>query len=84
VPVEKKQVNAELAVPKLIDSDTKSISLDILLRVWISQLVENSLECNPKFIDVRLISKGAYGFDIVDDGVGYTQSQLSVICKCLP
>ena len=80
----KKQVPAELTVPKLIESDTKSISLDILLRVWISQLVENSLECNPSFVEVKFIGRGADGFDIVDDGIGYTHNQLSLICKCLP
>lgn len=46
--------------------------------------MENSLECNPKFVEVRFINRGADGFDIIDDGVGYTHNQLSVICKCLP
>ena len=82
--LQRKQVPVELAVPKLIESDTKSISLDILLRVWISQLVENSIECSPSFVEVKFIGRGADGFDIIDDGVGYTHSQLSLICKCLP
>lgn len=63
-----------MAVPKLIESDTKSISLDILLRVWISQLVENSLECSPSFTEVKFYGHGADGFDIIDDGVGLTHN----------
>ena len=33
---------------------------------------------------MRFYAKGADGFDIVDNGSGYTQSELQVICKCLP
>ena len=27
---------------------------------------------------------GALGFTIVDNGMGYTQNDLSIICRCLP
>ena len=37
----------------------------------------------PTCIEVRFYGKGADGFDLVDNGSGYTQNDLSVICKCL-
>lgn len=70
-------------VAKFIDSDIKSINLVRLLRTWMSQLIDNSLSGNPTYIEVRFYDKGSNGFDIVDNGTGYTQSELSVICKCL-
>lgn len=40
---------------------------------------------NPAtFIEIKFKNFGAYGFTIVDDGVGYTSNDLSVLCKCLP
>ena len=70
-------------VAKFIDSDVKSINLDVLLKVWISQLIDNAITGNPTYIEVRFYAKGALGFDIVDNGSGYTQSELAVICKCM-
>ena len=71
-------------VAKFIDSDLKSINLDNLLRVWLSQLIDNALSGKPTYIEVRFYGKGANGFDLVDNGSGYTQNELGIICKCLP
>ena len=38
----------------------------------------------PTYIEVRFYGKGAHGFDLVDNGSGYTQNELAIICKCLP
>lgn len=66
-----------------MDSDLKSINLDNLLRVWLSQLIDNALSGKPTYIEVRFYGKGANGFDLVDNGSGYTQTELAVLCKCL-
>jgi len=68
---------------KLIDSDVASINLDLLLKVWLSQLIDNALSCKPSYIEVRLYCKGALGFDVVDNGCGYTQTELQTMCKIL-
>jgi len=47
-------------------------------------LVDNSLEGNPSYIEIRLYNKSMYGFDILDNGTGWTQDDLKIICKCLP
>ena len=62
----------------------KSINLDNLLKVWLSQLIDNAMQGKPTYVEVRLYAKGANGFDIVDNGAGFTQSELAIICKCLP
>ena len=49
-----------------------------------SQLIDNSLDGSPTYIEVRLYDKSMKGFDILDNGTGYTQNDLSVIAKCLP
>ena len=66
--LEKKGTN----VAKFIDSDIKSINLVRLLRTWMSQLIDNSLSSNPTYIEVRFYDKGCNGFDIVDNGRGYS------------
>lgn len=71
-------------VARFFDSDLKSINLNDLLRVWLSQLIDNSLSGKPTYIEVRFYSRGANGFDLVDNGAGFTQNELSVICKVLP
>ena len=57
---------------KLLDSDLRSINLDNLLRVWLSQLIDNAMSGKPTYIEVRFYGKGADGFDLVDNGSGYT------------
>ena len=49
-----------------------------------AQLIDNSLEGKPTYVEVRLYDKSMKGFDILDNGEGYTQNDLSVIAKCLP
>ena len=71
-------------VAKFIESDLPSINLDNLLRVWLSQLIDNAMQGKPTYVEVRLYAKGANGFDVVDNGCGFTQSQLAVLCKCMP
>ena len=71
-------------VAKFIDSDLPSINLDNLLRVWLSQLIDNAMQGKPTYVEVRLYAKGANGFDVVDNGCGFTQSQLAILCKCMP
>ena len=36
----------------------------------------------PKKIEVRLIQKGALGFDIIDDGYGIPESEFDDMCRC--
>jgi hypothetical protein len=43
---------------------------DNQMRIWVSQLIENSLETRPTRIEVRFIKMGLEGFDIIDNGVG--------------
>jgi len=62
---------------RFIDSDVKSINLDNLMRMWLSQLIDNSLDGDPTYIEVRLYMKGVGGFDVLDNGRGYTQSELA-------
>ena len=71
-------------VARFLDSDLRSINLDNLLRVWLSQLIDNAMQGKPSYVEVRMYNKGANGFDIVDNGSGYTQSNLATICKCFP
>ena len=51
--------------------------------MWISQLLDNCLDGYPSYIEVILYEKSVKGFDILDNGVGWTQNDLSVIAKCL-
>lgn len=67
-----------------MDSDLKTINLNNLLRVWLSQLIDNAMTGDPTYIELRLYGKGADGFDVIDNGPGYTQSELQEICKILP
>lgn len=53
---------------KLIKSDIKINNLNSLLRIWVSQLVENALEHNATYIEVRFYCWGINGFDVIDDG----------------
>ena len=76
--------NVPTTVAKFFDSDLKSINLVNLLRVWMSQLIDNALTGKPTYIEVRFYGKGSSGFDLVDNGSGYTQAELSVICRCMP
>ena len=59
-------------VARFLDSDLRSINLDNLLRVWLSQLIDNAMQGKPSYVEVRMYNKGANGFDIVDNGSGYT------------
>lgn len=68
---------------RFIESDVKTINLDNLLRMWLSQLIDNSLDGNPTYVEVRLYNKSINGFDVLDNGNGYTQTELSLITKCL-
>ena len=59
------------------------MSIDFLMRVWVAQLVENAMDCNPEQIEVRFYNRGIVGFDVVDDGDGIPDKELPHICKCL-
>jgi K+-sensing histidine kinase KdpD len=63
-------------VAKFMDSDLRSINLDQLLRVWLSQLIDNALSCSPTYVEIRLYGKGSLGFDVADNGRGYTKQEL--------
>ena len=56
--------------------------LDYQLRIWLGQLVENSVDMHPKKIEVRLVQKGSMGFDIIDDGLGIPESEFENLCRC--
>ena len=71
-------------VARFIESDLQSISLDLLLRVWISQLLDLALDGEPTNIELTFHQFGQYGFSVVDNGNGISQQDLQVICKCLP
>ena len=55
------------------DLDTP-VDFDHCLRIWLSQLIENSISRDPSRIEIRLIQKGSLGFDIIDDGYGILES----------
>ncbi|CDW73098.1 mismatch repair endonuclease pms2 [Stylonychia lemnae] len=56
-------------------------NLDNQLRIWLSQLVENSIHMNAKTIEIKLIQKGTFGFDVVDDGLGIDKSEFENLCQ---
>jgi DNA mismatch repair ATPase MutL len=56
-------------------SDIRVTDLDSLLRIWISQMLENSLERWAKYIEIHLFEKGILGFDVVDDGDGIPEKE---------
>eukprot|EP00347_Sterkiella_histriomuscorum_P000587 403375275 len=66
----------------LFNSDIKLEDLDQQLRIWVGQLVENSIHMQAKKIEVRLIMQGKLGFDIIDDGFGIPESEFDDLCKC--
>jgi hypothetical protein len=49
-------------------SDIRVTDLDALLRIWVSQLLENAIERRARFVEVHLYERGVQGFDVVDDG----------------
>ncbi len=53
---------------KLIESDIKSISIEILLRVWIAQNLEDAMEAEANNIEVRFYRKCINGFDVIFNG----------------
>lgn len=55
------------------DLDTPD-NFDYCLRIWLSQLIENSLSTNPSRIEIRLIQQGSLGFDLIDDGCGLQET----------
>jgi DNA mismatch repair ATPase MutL len=55
-----------------------------LLRIWVSQLLDNALDCNPELISLTFHQYGTFGFTLSDNGTGYTTADLSVIARCLP
>lgn len=57
-------------------SDIRIPDLDCLLRLWISQLLENSLERGASHVDIHLFEKGVSGFDIIDDGEAIPEKEL--------
>ena len=42
---------------KLIESDLKNIALEVLLKIWIAQLMENALEAKSENIQIRFYSQ---------------------------
>ena len=56
-------------------SDIRVTDLDSLLRIWVSQMLENALERWAKYIEVHLHEKGVQGFDVVDDGDGIPERE---------
>ena len=68
----------------LCQSDIPLGDLDQQLRVWTTQLLENSIEMQAKKIEVRFIKMGTEGFDVIDDGVGIAEQDFASLCKTLP
>eukprot|EP00347_Sterkiella_histriomuscorum_P004478 403360311 len=87
-PLEPKPTNLEMVkkAGELIQvSDIRIHDIYQLLRIWISQLVENSVERNAKKIEVRLYDQGKLGFDIIDDGEGIEEQEFdNDYVKCMP
>lgn len=52
------------------------------LRIWLSQLIENAIHRNAKTIEIKLIQKGTFGFDITDDGFGIDETEFDALCEC--
>lgn len=67
----------------MIESDLKNIGIENMLRLWISQLVENCHDQYADNIEVRFYRKGLNGFDIICDGEGIPDGELPYICNCM-
>jgi hypothetical protein len=60
---------------KLFPSDIGTPSnLDTLLRIWLVQLLESAADRGASRIEIRLINKGAMGFDVIDNGEGIQEN----------
>ena len=68
---------------KLIESDLKNIAIEGMLRLWISQLIENMRDEKAERIEVRWYRRGLNGFDIIGNGTGIRDSELPHICQCM-
>ncbi|CDW74833.1 mismatch repair endonuclease pms2-like [Stylonychia lemnae] len=87
-PLQPKPTNQELVrnANQLIQiSDIKVHDIYALLRIWIGQLLENSLERSANNIEIRLYDGGKNGFDVIDDGVGIEEEDFTDdYVKCMP
>jgi len=49
-------------------SDIPKVDLNCMLRIWVTQLLENAIEKTPTKINIIFFNHALDGFDIEDDG----------------
>jgi hypothetical protein len=69
----------------LFTSDvTKLSNLDEQLKIWMIQLLENSVDSGATRVECRFIRMGAEGFDVIDNGQGIKEEDFADYVKTEP
>jgi hypothetical protein len=68
-------------LPKNVINRITSLPLINDIKSVIKELIENSLDSSPTYIEIRCKNQGLTSIEVIDDGSGIIEDNFDLLCK---